>query len=425
MALARALVLNPDILLLDEPLSNLDAKIRVQVRAEIRRLQQELRHHDRLRHPRPGGGAVALRPRGGDARRAHPAGGHAQGAVRAAGEPLRRRLRRHQQPHPRRLPRAGARAASSWTRRSAWSGPGRRTAVGAGERCVLAVRPENVALGGGRRERRRADASRFASYLGNTLRYDVETAAGLVLKVDVRDAWHHELLPVGDAGAARLSGLGGPDAARRVTPATTAAALRGRALAGRPRPGLCGHLAVPDRLPRLPAAADLLRRVHRRGGPLHARQLRRVRAATRYYLRSLWNSMLLGLGTVACTTSVLGFAIAFLLVRFDFRGRDLFGYLTLIPIISPPLVGVLGFTFILGRAGTVNVLLHGLVRRGPADQLRLRPARRAAGGDAPPVPDDHAQRASTRWPRSTPRWRRRPRAWGPAAGASCARSRCR
>ena len=76
-----------------------------------------------------------------------------------------------------------------------------------------------------------------------------------------------------------------------------------------------------------------------------------------YYVRSLWNSMLLGLGTVLCTT-VLGFAVAFLLVRFDFRGRDLFGYLTLIPIISPPLVGVLGVTFILGRAGTLNVLLH-------------------------------------------------------------------
>jgi iron(III) transport system permease protein len=77
----------------------------------------------------------------------------------------------------------------------------------------------------------------------------------------------------------------------------------------------------------------------------------------KYYLRSLGNSILLGLATVAGTT-VLGFAIALLLVRFDFRGRDLFGYLTLIPIISPPLVGVLGFTFIMGRAGTVNVLLH-------------------------------------------------------------------
>src|SRR5207342_2322154 len=34
--------LNPQILLLDEPLSNLDAKIRIQVRAEIRKLQKEL-----------------------------------------------------------------------------------------------------------------------------------------------------------------------------------------------------------------------------------------------------------------------------------------------------------------------------------------------------------------------------------------------
>jgi iron(III) transport system permease protein len=76
----------------------------------------------------------------------------------------------------------------------------------------------------------------------------------------------------------------------------------------------------------------------------------------RFYLRSLWNSLLLGLGVVVAT-SVLGVGIAVLLVRYEFWGRDLFSYLTLIPIISPPLVGVLGFVFILGRAGTVNVLL--------------------------------------------------------------------
>ena len=42
MALARALVIEPDILLLDEPLSNLDAKLRQEVRVEIRELQKKL-----------------------------------------------------------------------------------------------------------------------------------------------------------------------------------------------------------------------------------------------------------------------------------------------------------------------------------------------------------------------------------------------
>ena len=57
-------------LLLDEPLSALDAKIRVKLRDDIRDDPAQARHHHDLRHPRPGGGPLDLRPSRGDEGRA-------------------------------------------------------------------------------------------------------------------------------------------------------------------------------------------------------------------------------------------------------------------------------------------------------------------------------------------------------------------
>src|SRR2546423_14096102 len=42
VAMGRAIVRDPKVFLFDEPLSNLDAQLRVQMRGEIKRLQQEL-----------------------------------------------------------------------------------------------------------------------------------------------------------------------------------------------------------------------------------------------------------------------------------------------------------------------------------------------------------------------------------------------
>ena len=197
VALARALVLNPDILLLDEPLSNLDAKIRIQVRAEIRRLQQELRittiyvTHDQEE-------ALSLSDRVAVMRDGH---------VLQVGPPKEL----YERPRTRFV--ADFVGTNNLVPGDVQGGGGRgdlvvSTALGSlravasgtvSGRCVLAVRPENVALGApAAGEGNRVDGRvSLVSYLGNTLRYDVQTASGLVLKADIRDPWHHEPLPVG------------------------------------------------------------------------------------------------------------------------------------------------------------------------------------------------------------------------------------
>ena len=56
VALGRAIVRDPKVFLFDEPLSNLDAKMRVQMRTEISRLHVENGFHDDLRDSRSGRG---------------------------------------------------------------------------------------------------------------------------------------------------------------------------------------------------------------------------------------------------------------------------------------------------------------------------------------------------------------------------------
>ena len=56
VALGRAIVRDPKVFLFDEPLSNLDAALRVSTRGEISAAASAARRDDDLRHPRPGRG---------------------------------------------------------------------------------------------------------------------------------------------------------------------------------------------------------------------------------------------------------------------------------------------------------------------------------------------------------------------------------
>jgi spermidine/putrescine ABC transporter ATP-binding subunit len=194
VALARALVLNPKILLLDEPLSNLDAKVRVQVRAEIRKLQKALGittvyvTHDQEE-------ALTLSDR---------IAVFNQGRVFQVGTP--REL--YQRPENRFVADfIGVNNLVDATVASLDAATGRatvRTPVGdlaamaapglePGGKCIACVRPENVDLGEVTADENTLRGKvTFTAYLGNTLRYDVDLGSGITVKADDRDPWHHE-----------------------------------------------------------------------------------------------------------------------------------------------------------------------------------------------------------------------------------------
>jgi iron(III) transport system ATP-binding protein len=225
VALARALVLNPDVLLLDEPLSNLDAKIRQQVRAEIRKLQKELAitsiyvthdqeealtisdriavvNHGQLQqigtprdlYERPGNPFVAdfigiNNLIAGEVRE-----------IDAAGEVMAVQTRFGVIRCPHRAP------------------------LRAGDACKISVRPEVASLAAATTPANAATALAggpeaqngmnvisgtvsFASYIGNAVRYDIElipdreadgdpAERGTIFKVDVQNPWNQQLFPM-------------------------------------------------------------------------------------------------------------------------------------------------------------------------------------------------------------------------------------
>ena len=89
--MGRAIVREPKAFLIDEPLSNLDAKLRVQMRTEVSRLQKRLHTttvyvtHDQTEAMTLGDRVAVLRERGPAAVRL------ARHPLRASRQPLRRR----------------------------------------------------------------------------------------------------------------------------------------------------------------------------------------------------------------------------------------------------------------------------------------------------------------------------------------------
>ncbi|MFB3884881.1 MAG: ABC transporter ATP-binding protein [Thermodesulfobacteriota bacterium] len=203
VALARALVLSPDVLLLDEPLSNLDAKIRVQVRAEIRKLQKELAittiyvTHDQEE-------ALTLSDRIAVIN---------HGKLQQIGPP-RDLYERPENPFvadfiginnliPGDIEEINA--AERWMRV--------RTKVGflvclsdqrfkPGERCMVSFRPETASIGQSQETAIELNSISgtvsFAYYIGNTIRYDIEMNHDIIFKVDIQNPWGYQPFSIGE-----------------------------------------------------------------------------------------------------------------------------------------------------------------------------------------------------------------------------------
>ena len=77
--------------------------------------------------------------------------------------------------------------------------------------------------------------------------------------------------------------------------------------------------------------------------------------------KALWASLWTSVASVVLA-GMLGIPLAFLFERFEFPGRRLLGALVALPVVLPPLVGVIAFLFLYGETGFVARLVQAVLR---------------------------------------------------------------
>ncbi len=86
--------------------------------------------------------------------------------------------------------------------------------------------------------------------------------------------------------------------------------------------------------------------------------------------QALWGSLWISFASVALA-GMIGIPLGFLFERLDFPGRRVLGALVALPVVLPPLVGVIAFMFLYGESGIVSRLIAGALGiKGAPWQLR-------------------------------------------------------